>query len=93
MDDTLRCLDQLNPDAISRLVAAGENDWTNAVAKRREAAGLADTIANGFAKAVENLSQQQLLSRSLIDDGTSGRMFIQTASKETQSKFLVVLTK
>lgn len=91
MDDNLRCLDQLNPDAMSRLVAAGENDWINSVAKRREAAGLAETIANGFAKAVENLSQQQLLARALIKDGTSGRMFVQTASKETQSKFLVVM--
>lgn len=88
MQDNLRCLEQLNPDAMSRLVAAGENDWADAAAKRQEAAGRANTIANGFAGAVESLIQQQSLSRALLEDGTSGRMFIQTSSKETQSNFL-----
>lgn len=91
--DNLRCLDQLNPDAMTRLVAAGENDLTKAVARRREAAGLVGGIANGFASTVENLSQQQSLSRILAEDGTSGREFIQAASKETKSQFLIVMPK
>jgi len=93
IEDNLRCLDQVNLDAMARLVASGENDLEKAVAKRREAAGLADNIANGFGKAVENLSQQQSLSRALLEDKTSGRMFVQTATKETQSKFLFVVPK
>jgi hypothetical protein len=91
MKDNLRCLDQLNPDAMVRLVAAGENDLTKSVAKRREAAGLVGGITNSFARAVENLSQQQSLSRTLVDDGTSGRAFIQAASQETKSPFLIVI--
>src|SRR5690606_17969569 len=64
----------------------------NAIAlKRREAAGLVSGIANGFARAVENLSHQKSLSRALVEDGTSGRTFIQAASKETKSQFLIVM--
>ncbi len=93
INDNLRCLDQLNPDALTRLVAADENDLTKMVARRREAAGLVGGIANGFASTVENLSQQQSLSRVLVEDGTSGRKFIQAASKETKSQFLIVMPK
>lgn len=93
IDDNLRCLDQLNPDATTRLIAAGENDLTKMVARRREAAGLVERIANGFASTVENLSQQQSLSRVLAEDGTSGRKFIQAASKETEGQFLIVIPK
>tara|TARA_R110002074_G_scaffold209378_2_gene378345 strand:+ start:427 stop:1434 length:1008 start_codon:yes stop_codon:yes gene_type:complete len=91
IDDNLKCLDQLNPDALTRLVASGEKDLKKLVAKRREAAVLVGGIANGFARAVENLGQQQSLSRALVEDGTSGRTFIQAASKETKSQFLVVM--
>lgn len=91
MNDNLSCLDQLNPDVMSRLVAAGENDLTKSVAKRREAAEHVGGIANGFSMAVENLSQQQSLSRALVDAGTSGRAFIQAASQETKSPFLIVM--
>ena len=91
INDNLKCLDQLNPDALTRLIAAGENGLTKSVAKRREAAGLVDGIANGFVRAVENLSQQQSLSRALVEDGTSGRTFIQAASRETKTQFLIVM--
>jgi len=87
INDNLKCLDQLNPDAITRLVAAGENDLTKSVAKRREAVGLVGGIANGFARAVENFSPQQSLSRALVEDGTSGRTFVQAASKEKKANF------
>ena len=91
MKDNLRCLDQLNPDAMSRLVAAGEKDLTNMMTKRREAAEHVGGIANGFARAVENLNQQRSLSQALVDAEISGRAFIQAASQETQSPFLIVM--
>jgi len=91
INDNLKCLDLLNPDAMARLVAAGENNLTKSVAKRREAAELIGGIANGFARAVENLSQQLSLSRTLVDDGASARAFIQAASQETKNPFLIVM--
>lgn len=91
MNDNLRCLDQLNPDAMARLVAAGETNLAKIVAKRREATGLVGKIADGFERAVENLGEQQSLARALADAGNGGRAFIQAAKQETNSPFLVIV--
>lgn len=89
-DDNLRCLDQMNPDALARLIAAAEKDLASSITVRREAAGRLSRIADGFASAVASLGQQQALSRALIDSGVGGRHFILAASRETKSPFLLV---
>jgi len=83
-------LDQLNPDALARLVGATEKDLSVSISKRRTAAEHLAQIAEGFANAVNNLCQQRVLSAALIDGDVSGRTFIQAASHETESPFLIV---
>ncbi|WPY95285.1 hypothetical protein T8T21_03930 [Limimaricola variabilis] len=89
-DDNIRCLNQLNPDALARLVAAGEKDLADAVSARRNAATRLGRIADGFAGAVTSLSHQHSLAQALIDGGVGGRAFVQAATQETDSPFLLV---
>ena len=89
-DDNLRCLNHLNPDALARLVAASEDDLTASISLRRDAAGRLSRITEGFSSAVDSLGQQQSLARALKDGGVGGRAFIQAASTETESPFLLV---
>lgn len=89
-DDNIRCLDQLNPDALARLVAAGEKDLTASISARRAAAAHLDRIADGFAGAVVGLGYQQSLAQALIDGGVGGRAFVHAASQDTESPFLLV---
>ncbi|MHA6324548.1 hypothetical protein [Roseivivax sp. CAU 1753] len=88
--DNLRCLDQLSPDSLARLIAAGEEDLHASISKRRDAAERLGRIADGFASAMDSLGQQQSLARACIDGEVSGREFIQAASQETDSPFLIV---
>lgn len=90
LGDNLRCLNQLNPDSLARLVASSERDLTASISLRRDAAGRLARIAEGFACAVNNLGQQQSLARALVDGQVSGRAFIQAASAETKSPFILV---
>jgi hypothetical protein len=92
-EDNLRCLKQLNPDALARLVAATEKELSTSTTIRRQAAEHLSRIAGGFVSAVNGLSQQQSLSTALVAGDVSGREFIQAASKETESLFLVVTPK
>ena len=89
-DDNLRCLNHLNPDALARLVAASEEDLTASISLRRDAAGRLSRITEGFSIAVDSLGQQQSLARALMDGGVGGRAFVQAASTETESPFLLV---
>ena len=89
-DDNLTCLNQLNPDALARLVAASEPDLDASISLRREAAGDLTRITEGFAGTVDSLGQQQSLAQALIDGSVGGRAFVQAASSETGSPFLIV---
>lgn len=88
--DNLNCLNNLNPDALARLVAANGKDLTASISLRRDAAKRLHQITDGFSNAVENLGQQQSLAHALIEGDVSGRAFIQAASSETESPFLLV---
>jgi hypothetical protein len=89
-EDNLRCLDQLNPDALARLIAASEKDLTASISIRRDASKRLRQIADGFASAVDSLGQQQSLARALVDGQVGGRAFIQAALRETRIPFLIV---
>ncbi|WP_390910872.1 hypothetical protein [Pseudosulfitobacter sp. SM2401] len=91
INDNLRCLDQLNPDALARLVAATEGDLIASVSKRRQAAQHLGLVADGFAGAIDSLSQQQSLSLALLGAGIGGREYIEATSKETKKHFLIVM--
>lgn len=89
-DDNLKCLEQLNPDGLARLVASGHEDLTISISTRRDAAGRLRRIADGFAGSVASLAGQQSLSQALIDGEVGGRAFIQAAVREVESPFLIV---
>lgn len=91
--DNLGCLDQLNPDALARLVAADVPDLTAAIVMRRTAATHLASIVEGFASAVDSLGQQQSMSAALVVADVIGRAFIRAASEESESPYLFVMPK
>jgi hypothetical protein len=91
--DNLGCLNQLNPDALARLIAADATDLPASIALRRKATAHLTRIAEGFARAVNSLDQQQSISAALIVADVSGRAFIQAASAETESPYLIITPK
>ncbi|WGW02772.1 hypothetical protein [Tropicibacter oceani] len=90
VQENLKHLVDLNPDALARLIAASQEDLGSAIALRLTAASDLSLIADGFSTAIENLGQQRSLAQALVDAGISGRDFIQAATGETEKPLLFI---
>ena len=86
----VKLLSQVTPDELSRLVARREQDWEKSITLRQKAFQQANLLTQGMMGSTIAMAGQSSLAQTLVDNGESGRAFLDAAQAESQQPLLFV---